>query len=55
MWQSIPDFESWSLSDAARRSQLPDGVCQVVPKKGEGFPEDHMPFKDLEDAVVAKY
>lgn len=55
MWQSIPDFEAWALSASSRRSQLPDGVFQMVPKKGEGFPEDHLPFKDLTDPVIAKY
>jgi hypothetical protein len=28
---------------------------QYVPKKGEGFPEESMPFKDVTEAVNAKY
>eukprot|EP00775_Hariotina_reticulata_P001914 gene1914-2246_t len=43
-WASIPDWESWSLSPACRRSHLPMGIYQSVPKKGEGFPEDFVPF-----------
>ncbi|GAX77967.1 hypothetical protein CEUSTIGMA_g5409.t1 [Chlamydomonas eustigma] len=54
-WASIAEWESWATSDVARRHHLPAGVMQYVPKKGEGFPEDSMPFKDATDAVNAKY
>ena len=55
MWASIPQWEAWSAGAAARRHHLPAGVLQYVPKKGEGFPEDYLPFKDLSEAVNAKY
>jgi hypothetical protein len=32
------------LSEECRRSHLPWGVYQWVPGKGEGFPEDFVPF-----------
>lgn len=55
-WQSIPHFEAYSASpESASRTPLPSGVMQYVPKKGEGFPEDYLPFKDLAEAVNAKY
>jgi heme-degrading monooxygenase HmoA len=37
-WASIPEWEAWSLSEECRRSHLPQGIWQFVPKKGEGFP-----------------
>ena len=43
-WASIPDWEAFSLSAAARRSHLPSGIWQSVPGKGEGFPEDFGEF-----------
>ena len=54
-WGSIPEWEAWSSSNEARRHHLPAGVQQYVPRKGEGWPEDSMPFKDLNEAVNAKY
>ncbi|KXZ49224.1 hypothetical protein GPECTOR_22g815 [Gonium pectorale] len=54
-WESIPAFEAWSCSADARRHHLPSGVYQYVPRRGEGFPEDYIPFKDLNEAVNAKY
>eukprot|EP00878_Enallax_costatus_P025414 GHUV01027190.1.p2 GENE.GHUV01027190.1~~GHUV01027190.1.p2 ORF type:complete len:164 (+),score=46.25 GHUV01027190.1:122-613(+) len=47
-WASIPEWEAWSLSPECRRSHLPWGIWQYVPKKGEGFPEDFVPFKHLQ-------
>jgi hypothetical protein len=32
------------LSPECRRSHLPAGIFQWVPGKGEGFPEDFVPF-----------
>ncbi len=55
MWDSIPNWESWSAGAEARRHHLPSGVKQYVPRKGEGFPEDYLPFKDLNEPVSAKY
>ncbi|MEW5318061.1 MAG: hypothetical protein WDW38_009314 [Sanguina aurantia] len=55
LWQTIPDFEAWSTSMPARRSHFPRGVLQYVPAKGEGFPEDFVPFRDLSAPVSAKY
>lgn len=43
-WASIPEWEAWNLSEQCRRSHLPWGVYQWVPGKGEGFPEDFVPF-----------
>ena len=55
-WASIPEWEAWSLSRDASRSALPTGVMQYPPRKGEGFPEDFVPFKDLAAEVPnAKY
>jgi len=31
------------------------GVYQYVPAKGEGFPEDFIPFKKMDNFVNAKY
>eukprot|EP00879_Flechtneria_rotunda_P007091 GHRR01007443.1.p2 GENE.GHRR01007443.1~~GHRR01007443.1.p2 ORF type:complete len:179 (+),score=41.86 GHRR01007443.1:248-784(+) len=54
-WASIPDWEAWSLSPECRRSHLPWGIYQWVPKKGEGFPEDFVPFVAFDEPVNAKY
>jgi heme-degrading monooxygenase HmoA len=54
-WSSIPAWEAWSSGEVARRLHLPAGTYQYVPKKGEGFPEDFLPFRDLDTAVNAKY
>lgn len=54
-WASIPEWEAYSLSEIARRSHLPWGVYQYVPAKGEGFPEDFIPFKKMDNFVNAKY
>lgn len=54
-WDTIPNWEAYSLSPAARRSHLPWGIYQRVPDKGEGFPEDFVPFVDFSEAVNAKY
>jgi len=54
-WASIPQWEAYSCSPVARRSHLPLGVWQYVPKKGDGFPDDFIPFKDLTQPVNAKY
>jgi len=54
-WASIPDWEAWSLSPVCRRSHLPWGIWQHVPKKGEGFPEDFVPFIGYDEPVNAKY
>lgn len=37
------------------RTQLPVGIMQYVPRKGGGFPEDYVPWKDLDEAVNARY
>ena len=34
---------------------LVQGVYQYVPAKGEGFPEDFIPFKAMDTLVNAKY
>ena len=34
---------------------LLQGVYQYVPAKGEGFPEDFIPFKAMDTLVNAKY
>ena len=31
------------------------GIWQFVPKAGEGFPEDFVPFFDMNEQVNAKY
>jgi len=54
-WASIVDFESWMTRDECRRSHLPPGVWQYVPRKGEGFPEDFVPFVAYDEPVNAKY
>lgn len=54
-WESIPAWEAFSLSAEARRQHLPSGIWQFVPKKGEGFPEDFVPFYELSEQVQAKY
>jgi len=54
-WASIPEWEVYSLSETARRTHLPWGVYQYVPGKGEGFPEDFIPFKQMDAMVNAKY
>ncbi|EFJ49730.1 hypothetical protein VOLCADRAFT_89483 [Volvox carteri f. nagariensis] len=46
-WDSPTSFESWSRSAAARRHHYPAGVYQFAPRRGEGVPEDYLPFKDL--------
>ena len=43
------------MSKEARRQHLPAGIMQFVPRKGEGFPEESMPFKDLNEPINAKY
>ncbi len=55
LWASIPEWEAWSRSPQSRKVQLPEGVYQFVPARGEGFPEDFVPLKDFEAAVDAKY
>ncbi|KAF6253030.1 hypothetical protein COO60DRAFT_1549617 [Scenedesmus sp. NREL 46B-D3] len=54
-WASIPEWEAWSVSEECRRSHLPQDIWQFVPKKGEGFPEDFVPFKNYDEPVNAKY
>jgi heme-degrading monooxygenase HmoA len=54
-WASIVDFERWMTDDACRRSHLPPGVWQYVPRRGEGFPEDFVPFVEYDEPVNAKY
>jgi heme-degrading monooxygenase HmoA len=54
-WASAADFERWMLDDACRRSHLPPGVWQYVPRRGEGFPEDFVPFVNYDEPVNAKY
>lgn len=54
-WAEVPQWEAWSTSTAARRHHLPSGIYQYVPKRGEGFPEDFVPFKDLSKPVDPKY
>ena len=44
-WESIPAWEAWSGGPAARRHHYPAGLYQYAPKRGEGFPEDYLPFK----------
>jgi hypothetical protein len=52
-WASIPEWEAWSLSAECRRSHLPGGLYQWVPGKGEGFPEDFVPFVVSVQAATA--
>jgi len=33
----------------------PQGVWQLVPGKGEGFPEDFVPIVNFDEAINAKY
>jgi len=55
-WESLPSWEAWSCSPSAlRQHNLPPGIMQYVPRKGEGFPESYIPFRDMNDAVNAKY
>lgn len=54
-WASIPEWETWSLSPQCRRSHLPLGIWQFVPKKGEGFPEDFVFIQNYDEPVNAKY
>lgn len=54
-WSSIPQWEAYNLGPEIRRSHLPYGIYQYVPAKGEGFPEDFVPFVDFIKAVDAKY
>ena len=55
LWLSIAAWEGWALSAASRRSHLPEGVQQHVPKDGEGFAEDFIPFTNYSQPVVARY
>lgn len=54
-WASIPEWEAFNLSKEARRHHLPWGIWQYVPKEGEGFPEDFVPFLDMNVGVTARY
>eukprot|EP01025_Chloroclados_australasicus_P028539 TRINITY_DN2828_c0_g1_i3.p1 TRINITY_DN2828_c0_g1~~TRINITY_DN2828_c0_g1_i3.p1 ORF type:complete len:260 (-),score=38.00 TRINITY_DN2828_c0_g1_i3:651-1319(-) len=54
-WASIPKWEAFNLSKAARRSHLPVGIWQMVPETGDGFPEDFVPFYEMNSSVMAKY
>ncbi|KAK9809935.1 hypothetical protein WJX72_001959 [[Myrmecia] bisecta] len=54
-WASVPEWEKWSCSPEARRSHLPLTVMQYVPSNREGFPEDFVPFRAMQQAVNAKY
>ncbi|KAF6257036.1 hypothetical protein COO60DRAFT_1640292 [Scenedesmus sp. NREL 46B-D3] len=54
-WESAPLYEAWRNSSAAITAHLPSGTYQYVPKRGEGFPEDFIPFRDYDQAVNAKY
>ena len=54
-WDSIPEFEEYSLSLVARRSHLPPGVWQFVQPLGAGFPEDFVPLLDTKEFPSAKY
>eukprot|EP00892_Ulva_mutabilis_P000052 jgi/Ulvmu1/10047/UM059_0097.1 len=54
-WASIPEWEAFNLSKEARRHHLPYGIWQYVPKVGEGFPEDFVPFLDMNAMVQARY
>ena len=50
----MPEWEAWSVRPP--RTQLPAGCMQYAPRKGEGFPEDYLPWKAMEDVVPnAKY
>ncbi len=55
LWQSVPQWERWSTTSARKMHNLPEGVAQYAPSRGEGFPEDFLPFKDLEEVPNAKY
>jgi heme-degrading monooxygenase HmoA len=45
LWESPAACSAWAASGTARRSHdLPDAVRQFAPARGEGVPEDHMPF-----------
>jgi hypothetical protein len=54
-WDTIASWERWSSSETCRRLHLPSGVYQRVPNKGEGFPEDFLPFRDYDAPVNPKY
>ncbi|GIM03189.1 hypothetical protein Vretimale_7994 [Volvox reticuliferus] len=53
-WDSLAAFETWSRSAAACRHHYPAGVYQYAPRRGEGIPEDYLPFKDVGDTAGAK-
>lgn len=36
-------------------SKTLQGIWQYVPKEGEGFPEDFVPFKEFQTHVTARY
>ncbi|GLI62031.1 hypothetical protein VaNZ11_004608 [Volvox africanus] len=54
-WNSPAAFEAWSRSAAASRHHYPAGVYQYAPRRGEGVPEDYLPFKDVGDPARAKH
>ena len=45
----------WPASNNLQLIVCVQGVFQFVPDKGAGFPEDFIPFKDLDKPVNAKY
>ena len=46
----------WPASNSLQKFRVcVQGVYQFVPDKGAGFPEDFVPFKDLNRPVNAKY
>ncbi|GLC36881.1 hypothetical protein PLESTB_000182700 [Pleodorina starrii] len=51
-WESLAVYEEWARSDEARRHHYPGGVYQFAPRRGEGFPEDYLPFREAPEAAA---
>lgn len=53
----VQSSTTMTCHDRARTSPLlaVQGIWQLVPKPGEGFPEDFVPFHDMNTFVQAKY
>lgn len=60
LWNGVGSCGNSSSCIRGSRSGLSvlaplQGVYQYVPAKGEGFPEDFIPFKAMDTLVNAKY
>ena len=58
-WVDTATYEAWrngrTAAEAGAAQHLPSGIYQYVPRRGEGFPEDFVPFRDYDEPVSAKY